>query len=121
MINPHRITFISNGNCDVCNAYSDNLMDIKTDKYYGWQHCNSEQCKDTLNNWYNQMVIPIKNLIDKYGEHINIARGNGDIEDDWSFLSDAYQEEKDGDFWVKIFKNHNNKKYVKLITLEDII
>ena len=57
-------------------------------------------------------------LENKYGTDLKIQRSNDNIENMWYIASDAFQEHKDGEFWVEVINSNNESKLVRLSELD---
>jgi len=117
-MNPHKITFISDHECDVCKNPSSKSHKINIDfRFIGWDICEKQSCKDTLLEWVGEYIIPINDLISRFGDKIKIIRTNGTVENDWVLSSDAYREKENTDYWVHVKSNNLSK----MVNYNDLI
>ena len=114
IVYPNRLSFLTKGSCNACNKESENNIHIMSDHFLGWTSCNNEVCNGVINYWYEKTSKTKEELIDQFGiDKVNIKRSNNHLESGWQIMSDARQEEKDGDYWIKV-RYRNNSKEVKL-------
>lgn len=119
LIYPHRVTFLNRGKCDVCQNKTKILINTNTNHFFGWESCNNDICNETIQKWHVDTTIPIDNLIERFGEEIYVLRSTGLKEAGWAIISDAYQEEKNGPFWVYVKDNGRHlTKEIQLLDLE---
>jgi hypothetical protein len=118
VVYPHRVSFLNNENCDVCNS-SDGTYFIDVHKYIGFRCCKNNQCQKMIEEYMKLTTKNKEELKNKYGTNIKIQRSNDSIENDWSITSNAFQEYKDSPFWVQVSNTDNKDKFVTLQQLND--
>ena len=115
---PHLLTFLNTGKCNVCGNKGKELIHMNTSQYFGWETCNSKICNEKIQNWYDMTTVSKEKLIQEYGDWIYIKRTSGTMESSWEIQSDACQEEKNGEFWLKV--RHKTRHLSKEIKLSDL-
>lgn len=114
VVYPTRLTFINKGACCVCDKESENNIHIMSNHFLGWTSCNNEICNKIIQNWCEKITKTKEDIISQFGiDKVNIKRSNNRLESGWIISSDARQEEKDGEYWIKV-RSKNNSKEVKL-------
>jgi len=114
VVYPTRLSFLIKGTCNVCNKESKNNVHIMSDHFLGWTSCNNEICNRVINDWYEKTSKTKEELIYQFGfDKVNIKRSNDRLESGWYIMSDARQEEKNGEYWIKV-RSKNSSKEVKL-------
>lgn len=117
---PHRLALFSKNICDVCKTNKGTKFHkLSFNPYIGMISCENNSCVNDINNSIKLNIKKIDELIKTYGEYICVIRSSGKKELNWIFSSDAYKEEKNGDFWVEV--KHDTKNKTKVVKLNDII
>lgn len=110
IVYPHRVTFLDRGSCDVCNNKSVEIVHTNINHYYGWETCNETSCNQKIKEWFDNTTIKKDELIKELGEKIYVKRRNNSVEYGWKILTDAHQEEDDGEYWVSVGYKNNTKE-----------
>ena len=87
VVYPHHIPFIGNLVCDICNSPGNKKYTIPYSKFRGLVACDKISCKNKVKKSLLKTSIPLKVLIKKFGEKININRSNGKIDSGWKISS----------------------------------
>ncbi len=117
VVYPHRVSFFQDEGCDVCGD-SYNTYFIEVNKYIGFRCCKNDICHDVVKEWLKVTTKGKEELENKYGTDLKIQRSNDNIENMWYIASDAFQEHKDGEFWVEVTNSNNESKLVRLSELD---
>jgi hypothetical protein len=122
LIYPHRITPFAENFCDVCkDNIATKFICVGDIPFIGLQHCTNIECINKAKMWLTSSTINMDKLKETYGETIIIQRSNGKKESGWKVCSDAYKEDSNGPFWVKVKDNtKRNSKYISLPFLQAI-
>jgi hypothetical protein len=120
---PHSLTFLEVTWCDVCGTdksrQSTYTCIIEVNRgIIGWQHCNSESCRETIENWKKVHLISKENIINELGtKTVRVKRSSGNFCTDWTICSDSFNSF--GTFIVCVEDSINSlKKFVSLKKLK---
>lgn len=117
IVYPHRRHLIGPKTCDSCNSIGNQFLRVVGQPFLGLWICETPECKTRALSWLDNTTIDNKTLIDELGDWVYVHRSNGKKESGWVIQGDAYQDEKDGPFWVSVQDKHRRSKCVTLSNL----
>ena len=109
IVYPHHIPFIGDLICDICSKPGIKKYTIPYSKFRGLVACERVSCRNRVKRSLLKTSIKLDSLVKEFGENINVVRSNGEIESGWKIASYAYQDTKDGPFWVFVTKGDLSK------------
>ncbi len=115
LVYPHR-SFMRTGVCDECAKKGTKFYNVNKNPYIGLMSC--DDCIQEIKKYLQHTTIKADDLRKNFNQSINIKRSNDRMESDWVIHGDAFQEKKDGPFWVQVRNRHNTLS--KLVKLSDV-
>ena len=116
MLYPHRIPFLGYGECDICQKPGKKKYSLPYSKYLGLISCNNKDCNNLLKLNIQNTTKTLDELNEIYKEFVKVKRSDNKIDTGWVIITYAYQEKKNGEFWVYVSKDDK----IKCVTLNNL-
>jgi len=115
LVYPHR-SFTRSGGCDACSKKGTTFHNVDKNPHIGLMSC--DDCTEEVKKYLQYTTIKAADLQKTLDQSIHIRRSSGRMESYWVIYGDAFQETKDGPFWVQV----RNRMYTlsKIVKLSDI-